>query len=138
MTQVPTQPTRTGWPAVLAAALLLGLLAMTWFGAQRMAHAEGAGTASHAETAAHLGVGHDHGAVTHAHDLEHHDEQDHSHALDLLLGFLMALLGVALLSVWARRPTRPMVVLRRVREQLVRTGRPPDPPCLNLLSIRIC
>lgn len=123
---------------MLAAALLLGVLAMTWFGPQRMAHAEGAGAASHAATAAHLAIGHDHGAATHAHDLDDHDEQDHSHASDLLLGFLAALLAAALLNVWRMRPLRPLVILRRVRAQVRIVARPRDPPCLHRLSIQRC
>ncbi len=52
-----------------------------------------------------------------------------------LLGLLFALVIGAVL---AARPGRPLVVLRRVRVQLLLLGRPPDPPCLHRLSILRC
>lgn len=135
VSQTPVSCPRAGRLALLAATVLLGVLAMTWFAPQRAAHADGAGTTPHAASAAHHALGHDHAATSH---LDEHDENDHSHALDLLLGFLVVLLGVALLSVWSRRPRRPMVILRRVRVLQAFTGRPPDPPSLTRLSIQRC
>ena len=123
---------------MLAGAALLGMLAMAWLGPQRLAHAEGAGVAPHTATGTHQQAGVGHGPHEHAQDLDEHDEQDHSHALDLLLGLLMALFVAVLTSLWSRVPRRPMVILRRVRWQMLNSGRPPDPPCLTRLSIQRC
>lgn len=129
---------RAWWLAGLAAAVLLGVLAMTWFAPQRAAHAEGAGAAPHSATDVHQTVHQAHGGEVHAAHLDEHSEKDHSHALDVLLGFFLGLLSVVLLSLWARVPRRPIVILRRVRERLLLTGRPPDPPSLTRLSIQRC
>lgn len=126
------------WSRVLAAFVLVGLLAMTWFGVQRMAHAESAGTAHHTATSAHHASGHDHGAAAHAQNLDDHDDHDHSHVVELLLGFFMALLAAALLALWSQVPRRPMVIFRRARTRLLVHSRQPDPPCLTRLSILRC
>lgn len=134
----PTREQRAWWLAVLAAAVLLGVLAMSWLAPHRAAHAEGVAAKPHAATAAHQHAGEAHSAHSHADDLDDHARDDHSHATDLLLGFFLAAVAAALLAVWAMRPQRPMVVLRRVRQRLFLMARPPDPPCLIRLSIQRC
>jgi len=54
------------------------------------------------------------------------------------LALLGSLLWLLISAVLAARLRRPILILRRVREQLLLLRRPPDPPCLTRLSILRC
>lgn len=138
--------------ALVAVAVLGGVLAMHGLMPHSAAHADG-GLSAIANVASSSGAD---SHADHQHDVTHSpapvadhgssssgghtpDEEEHGHGAELCLAFLTMLLAALLaLSVWSARPTRAMVIYRRVRLRILDLSRPAEPPCLTRLSILRC
>jgi hypothetical protein len=138
--------------ALVAVAVFVGILAMHGLIPHSAAHSDG-GLSAIAKVASASGVdnraGHQHEASDSPVPLADHGssssgghtpgEEGHGHAAELCLAFLTMLLALLLaVAVWSARPTRPMVIYRRIRLRLLDLGRPAEPPCLTRLSILRC
>jgi hypothetical protein len=138
--------------ALVAVAVLVGVLAMHGLMPHSAAHADG-GLSAVVDVASASG---DHSHADHQHDAAHSPapmadhgssssgghtpgEGEHGHVAELCLAFLTMLLALLLaVAVWSARPTRAMVIYRRVRLRIIDLSRPAEPPCLTRLSILRC